>query len=182
MIAGLALVTLAFCLMGPLPWFPDMRNLYCFGAGLVLLAVGLAFSIVPITPEIMHSGRMMRQNASGDASNSVSALASAAFSAGSVLGPLLGSSVDDTLGYRHVKKCVCLGFLTKYFRFDWACFVAATINFVLTIVVSALCASRVLSWDEGQRVQDAQSCKVDETSHLLDHSKKVPIVINDTHV
>uniref|UniRef100_A0A7S3GBD5 Major facilitator superfamily (MFS) profile domain-containing protein n=1 Tax=Palpitomonas bilix TaxID=652834 RepID=A0A7S3GBD5_9EUKA len=98
MILGLVFVAVGFALMGPLPWFPSLQNIPVFATGLTILSISLAFSIVPIPAELLNTGKGMREGGKGESSNAVSALTSAAFSAGSMIGPLLGSSVDDADG------------------------------------------------------------------------------------
>mmetsp|Transcript_28231 Transcript_28231/g.72010 ORF Transcript_28231/g.72010 Transcript_28231/m.72010 type:complete len:345 (+) Transcript_28231:231-1265(+) len=131
-IVGLFLVSVAFALIGPLPWLPSLQTSTVSMIGLVLLAISLSFAIIPIPGEILLMGKGIK-GGKGDVALAESSLTSAAYSAGAMIGPLLGSAVDDAAG------------------FDWACLVAAAINFFLALLLLVMCSTRLLPWDVAKK-------------------------------
>jgi MFS family permease len=88
-----------FFMSGPEPLFSFPHTIAFTIMGLSLLGVGVAFSMVPSIPEFIAVGKILFPKHHSTVGDMASGLFNASYSAGALVGPILGGVLDEKFGF-----------------------------------------------------------------------------------
>ena len=111
---GLILNSLSGFLLGPEPLLNFPHNIAFVIIGISLLGVGCAFSMVPSIPEFMDVGSKIYPNEKVAVGDMSSGLFNSAYSAGALIGPIVGGYLDSNFGFARTESLLGL-FIFCYF-------------------------------------------------------------------
>lgn len=114
---GIALSSISYFLMGPEPYFNFPNTIAWCILSLSLLGIGVALSMVPSIPEFMSIGNKMYPDEKEMVGDMSAGLFNSAYSAGALLGPILGGTLDENFGFARAESIygiINVGYLIIY--------------------------------------------------------------------
>lgn len=114
LMTGLILNSLSGFLLGPEPLLNFPHNIAFVIIGISLLGVGCAFSMVPSIPEFMDIGIKIYPSEKVAVGDMSSGLFNSAYSAGALIGPIVGGYLDSFFGFPRAETFLGL-FIFAYF-------------------------------------------------------------------
>lgn len=120
LIAGTLICTVGYLFLGPYQGFGLPENIGLVILGLCIVGVGAALSLVPSIPEFINIGSEIYPEDKEGVGDMASGLFNSSYSAGILVGPLIGGALDEKIGFPNAEALfalVNLGILAIYLIF-----------------------------------------------------------------
>lgn len=120
LIIGTIVCSISYVFLGPYQGFKLPQNLGLIILGLCIMGIGCAFSLVPSIPEFINIGSEIYPNDKEGVGDMASGLFNSAYSAGILIGPLVGGALDEKIGFPNAEalySIINLAILALYLAF-----------------------------------------------------------------
>jgi len=117
LIFGTIVCSISYIFLGPYGGFGLQSELWIIIMGLCIMGVGAAFCLVPSIPEFINLGSEIYPDDKEGVGDMASGLFNSAYSAGILIGPLVGGALDEKIGFANAEalySLVTLGILGSY--------------------------------------------------------------------
>ena len=117
LIFGTLVCSISYIFLGPYSGFGLPSELWITILGLCIMGVGAAFCLVPSIPEFINLGSEIYPDEKEGVGDMASGLFKSAYSAGILIGPLVGGALDEKIGFADAEALyalVCLMVLLAY--------------------------------------------------------------------
>ena len=120
LIFGTLICSLSYIFIGPYEGIGLPPRLWITIVGLSLMGIGCAFTLVPSIPEFIYIGSEIYPDEKEGVGDMASGLYNSAYSAGILIGPLVGGALDEKIGFGSAEglySMVSFGILMLYVAF-----------------------------------------------------------------